>query len=154
VTLKQPRILWPSLRVAATTVPPLLVRPDESLLVLGHDRHWLLVQHRDGELGFLAPAYIAYLDEQLVGPPIGCTISGLWFSAGFGWAALNWIVLWQFFAQLAFLTLAGPSISASGILLAFSVAMWCGSRRLPERLFIVGSLLLSVLLLCESVSRS
>jgi hypothetical protein len=143
----QPTLLWPSLATVASALYPLAVTQSDPLLVLGQEGDWLLVQRRDGYVGFLAPKYIAFLEDRFFGPPIGCWTSIIWFAAGFGWAVLNWLGLMGAFSQAIIIPPMWRMPLSSLMIWMVTIAMWCGPRRDPERIFIIGLLMLAVMLL-------
>jgi hypothetical protein len=152
LTLEHSEMLWPSL--AASTAPsrPHMLAAGESVLVLGHDSNWRLVQRRDGCIGFLAPARIAAQEARLSGTPVGCIDATVWIGAGLGWATVNWLGMQRFLLAVAFVSPRWEAILTHLVALGVLIAMWRGPRRDPERIFIVGVLILVISMLLAMCS--
>jgi hypothetical protein len=133
---------------------PLLIYPDESLLVLGHDDRFTLVQRSNGQLGYI-PTGLCDAGATLIGPlKVGPVDLG-WMLAGGGWALLNWLAVMALLQPL----FPEPSLrpyAGLAVVLGVAVTLWLGSpRRRVARSFAAGFLVgyaLAHLLSCETLT--
>jgi hypothetical protein len=139
-SLTQHMLLRPA-PISGSAKPSPILRAGETVLVLGEDDDWQLVQCADGRLGFLAPDTLAFADAYGSARPIGCLHAALWRAMGFGWAFANWFMLiylcqfWMWF----------PSSWEALLLVCIEAGiwrmMWRGPRVDPARIFLEGVLI-------------
>ncbi len=100
----------------------LMVQPEDTLLRLGRDRNFLLVQREDGRVGFV-PALLG--DEEVAKGGTRLSMAGL----GFAWMMLNWTGIAAAIDGLGLVvgSLGGPA----GLLLTLGLvaALWFASPR-------------------------
>lgn len=142
IQLERPGRLWTNLADYSNMSFPLAAR--EPLLLLGRNASWQLVQRRDGQIGFVVRRQ--QQAEPLTGKPIGGGSLALWLGAGMVWALVNWGGLLQLLYMAPFIPYTALSVGANLLGIAVTIAMWAGPQREPERVFLMGVLVLAILL--------
>jgi hypothetical protein len=143
--LRQPVALYGTPAPGGQLSAEWIILPEETLLVLGGEQGFLLVQRDDGRLGFVPAALCGQpIPDQLfkAGPlDLG------WIAIGGSWMCVNWIAVGGMLRQA---NLVGPALTPYiGVILLMGVVgcLWFGSRRrYVARSFAVGILLAYALL--------
>jgi hypothetical protein len=143
--LRQPVALYGTPAPGGQISSEWIVAPEETLLVLGGDSSFLLVQRDDGRLGFVPAALCGdSTPEQIF--KVGRLDLG-WIAIGGGWLWANWIAV---AGALRRSNLASPVFTpfiGLALLLGIAALLWFGSRRrYVARSFAIGTLLAYALL--------
>ncbi len=118
----------------------MLVAPEETLLMLGKDDRFVLVQREDGQLGYV-PAVLCGQVESDVLFKVGPIDLG-WVIVGGGWALINWSGLAGLINASFFIDAPLKPYLGLAALLGTAAALWFASRRrLVARSFTIGLLL-------------
>jgi hypothetical protein len=118
----------------------MLVAPEETLLILGKDDRFVLVQREDGQLGYV-PAVLCGQVESDVLLKTGPIDLG-WVIVGGSWALINWSGLAALIDASFFIDAPLKPYLGLAALLGIAAALWFASRRrLVARSFTVGLLL-------------
>jgi hypothetical protein len=139
------RMLLRSAPIGRSTMPSRVLRAGEMVLVLGEHEDWQLVQCADGRMGFLAPAPLAFADAYGISRPVGCLHAGLWRALGFGWALANWLMLASLLRSWMLVPSRWEALLLVSIEFGLWRMMWRGPRVDPERIFLEGVLIQSML---------
>ena len=143
--LRQPVALYSTPTPGGQLSAQWIITPEETLLVLGGEQGFLLVQRDDGQLGFVPAALCGQaLPEQLfkVGPlDLG------WILIGSGWTWVNWIALAGVLRQTNLVSFELTPYLGLMVLMSIVGCLWLGSRRrYVARSFAIGTLLAYALL--------
>jgi hypothetical protein len=118
----------------------LMVAPEETLLVLGKDNRFVLVQREDGQLGYV-PAVLCGLAQSDVLLKAGPIDLG-WVVLGGSWAMINWPGLMMLIIASFFIDAQLRPYLGLATLLGAAAALWfAGRRRMVARSFAIGILL-------------
>jgi len=140
VRLVQPVSLYGSPAPGSQFESRWIVAPSETLLLLGRDGRFALVQREDGQLGYVPAALVGQpvADALLPAGPVDLG----WIAIGGVWGLVNWAGVAATLAQLFFLGAALQPYLGLGVVLGVAALLWLGSRRrVAARSLAIGMLL-------------
>jgi hypothetical protein len=131
-------------RVENTEGTPVVVSPDETLLLLGHAGEFVLVQRDDGRIGYMLAAQQGEpVRDVLV--PVGPVDVG-WIGLGCMWMLLNWLGVLFVVARVTFFVRGADGYASLAAVLGLAMLLWFSRRRRAARSFAFGLLLAYALL--------
>jgi SH3-like domain-containing protein len=138
--LRQPVALYSSPAPGSQFSAEWIVSPAETLLVLGGENGFLLVQRDDGQLGYVPAALCGETEsEQIL--KIGPLDLG-WIAIGGGWMFANWLLIAQWLRQELLVERTLTPYLGLALLIGIAALLWLGSRRrFAARSFVIGMLL-------------
>jgi hypothetical protein len=138
--------LHPQYAAEPATVSLPLLPFGTSVQLLGRDHTWLLVQCRDGRLGFITR------EDTWTSAPVGCFTALSGYLLGFGWVMTNWIGLdWLIRSLFGQIPTWAVLINAA-LLIAGSIVLLIRSRSEFALVFSIGALTLGLIVSAFSVT--
>jgi hypothetical protein len=128
------------------------VSPSETLLLLGRDGRFALVQRDDGRVGFVPSVLLGQVAVDTL-LPLGPVDLG-WITIGGIWGLVNWGGLLALISQLFGDLIFGPYVGLAALAAVVGVLWFVARRRVPARSFAVGLLLAYAFLHLASGGRT
>jgi hypothetical protein len=128
------------------------IAPSETLLLLGRDGRFALVQRDDGQIGYVPSVLVGQAAVDVL-IPLGPVDLG-WITVGGVWGLVNWGGIAALLAQLFVDTLFGPLLGLAVLAGVVGVLWFVARRRIPARSFALGLMLAYAFLHLASGGRA